>query len=229
MTADTSHNDNENNDEFDESTRKRLLIGLVLGIILLGIVLNRTGFINFEKKTTKTNVDNPGTDSNGPVNPETKNNHKNDALKQETLYKRFTKNPMSYYQYDPEELRPEYVQEAYNQFQLWLEGKLPGSITDTSAQVKMNEIPLDGEKIIVNKTSVFPENAQFPENWQIIDSQTDNSVLCIVIPPSKSPLPSEYWIKFIVFNDNVGKVYSFSLLHTAKNGYIWKFTGISFE
>jgi len=68
-----------------------------------------------------------------------------------------------------------------------------------------------------------------PKNWTFTDAKDEDCVLCIVIPPSKSPMPAEYWFKFILLKENVGKVYSFTVSHSKANGFVWKFSGISFE
>ena len=240
MTADTSKNDSNRNSDAKnvlEHSNKHL-VAIVLVIIFAAIVLNKVGILNFnfgehnnDESTEKTQSnENPAnTDENSATTENDSEKSETNPIKTETLYDRYTKKPMRYYQYDPSSLTSEYRIEVFNQFRTWLLGKLPPGIEDINAICKVNRLHRIKDKLIVYNSPNLPENPAIPDNWLLTNDSDKNCVLFVIIPPSKSPLPPEFGVKFIVHEDNVGKIYNFGLRQSVKRGFIWKFYGISFE
>ncbi len=240
MTADTSNkNDDANSDAENVSEpRKNHLVAIVLVIIFAAIVLQRTGVLNFGSNIQNTDESAEKTQTSGnSVNPDeksapTKNDPDEDdnyINKPESLYDRYTKKPMRYYQYDPISLSDEYKIEVFKQFRTWIAGKLPPGVVDSNAFCKIDHLNREKDKLIVYNSPNLPENPTIPDNWKLTDEIDENCVLFVIIPPSKSPLPPEYWIKFIVHEDNVGTIYNFGLRQSVKRGFIWTYNGITFE
>ena len=235
MTADTSNTENDSNSDakIESESSKNHLVTIVIVIIFAAIVLQRTGVLNF---STSTNIDdksshsnNNNTDDNATapiIDVDTDDKYPN---KPESLYERYTKKPMRYYQYDPISLSSDYQIEVFKQFQTWLTGKFPPGVDDSNALCKIERLAQINDKLIVYNSPNLPENPTIPNNWKLTDEIDKNCVLYVIIPPSKSPMPPEYWIKFIIHEDNVGQVYNFGLRKSLKRGFIWTYNGITFE
>lgn len=237
MTADTSNNDSNGNSDAKnvlEHSSKHL-VAIVLVIIFAAIVLNKVGILNFNSgaqnndEKIQTNKNMSKNDENSATTENDTEKRDNYLNKPETLYDRYTKKPMRYYQYDPSSLPSEYRIEVFKQFQTWLLGKLPPGVNDSNAICKVERLNRVKDKLIVYNSPNLPTNPEISENWLLTNDNDKNCVLFVIIPPSKSPLPPEYWIKFIVHEDNVGKIYNFGLRQSVNRGFIWKFYGITFE
>ncbi|MCD4655914.1 MAG: hypothetical protein K8S87_00070 [Planctomycetes bacterium] len=238
MTADTSNNDSNRNSDaknvLEQSNKP--LVAIILVIIFVAIALNKVGILNFSSGTHDIDESTEKIQTNeNPANTDEKtattDNEKSDnfPITTETLYDRYTKKPMRYYKYDPISLPSECRIEVFSKFRTWLLGKLPPGIDDYTAECKVDRLSRAKDKLIVYNSPNLPENPAIPENWMLTNDNDKNCVLFVIIPPSKSPLPPEYWIKFIVHENNVGKIYNFGLRQSVKRGFIWTYYGISFE
>ncbi|MCK5345007.1 MAG: hypothetical protein KAR20_16465, partial [Candidatus Heimdallarchaeota archaeon] len=220
-----------------EHSSKRL-VAIVLVIIFAAIVLNKVGILNFSfgehnndesTEKTQTNENPANTDENSATTENDIEKCETNPNKPESLYERYTKKPMRYYQYDPISLSSDYKIEVFKQFQTWLSGKLPPGVDDSNAKCKIERLAQKNDKLIVYNTPNLLENPTIPANWMLTNDNDKDCVLFVIIPPSKSPLPPEYWIKFIVHEDNVGQIYNFGLRESVKRGFIWTYNGITFE